>query len=90
MEDQKICHEKDLEFQKVIRQCLESGLPVLVEGELLTVQSLPASRLVREDSGWEGYCLRDEKGQLLCLDFYRKTDRNTLLPNRLPEPTDVF
>ena len=90
MEDQEICHKIDLDFQKVIRECLESGLPVLVEGELLTVQSLPGSQLIREDTGWEGYCLRDENGRLLCLDFHRKTDRNTLLPNRLPEPADVF
>jgi hypothetical protein len=89
MEDRKICHEKDREFQKVILGCLESGLPVLVEGELLTVQSLSASRLVREEAGWEACCLRDENGQLLCLDFHRKTDRNTLLPNSQHDPSEL-
>ena len=89
MEDQKICHESNLDFQRVIRGCLESGLPVLVEGELLTVQSLPDSSLIREDAGWEGYCLRDENGQLLCLDFHRKTDRNTLLPNSQNDPSEL-
>ena len=80
MENQVICHEEKQIFQNALRDCLSSGLPVIVDGEFLSEKTLADSPLLREDAEWEGCCLRDEEGHLLCLNFSRKPVRNTLLP----------